>query len=183
MCLARVYRVGFWFGFIRSALLLAVVACNVLSIEAMPCLYCFLCATQPRMHAVGEESQQWVRACGSACLGGRSSCRRRIACNCGWPWGLWGGVDSLDEPQDRWGRRRYRPGKRVGGAGRGKEGCLQGSGGCGLQGERAPPVVRSVAWQSTECCRSGQGATRRRVIRTTGGGVCRARQGSDLRVR
>ena len=36
MPFARVYRVGVWFGFVRSALLLAVVTCIVLS----HALYC-----------------------------------------------------------------------------------------------------------------------------------------------
>ena len=35
-------RIGVWFGFDRSALLLAVGACVVLSFEAMPGLCCFL---------------------------------------------------------------------------------------------------------------------------------------------
>ena len=38
VCFARVYRVGVWFRFVGSALLLAVIACIVLSFEAMPCL-------------------------------------------------------------------------------------------------------------------------------------------------
>ena len=42
---ARLCRVGVWFGFVRSALLLAVVACIVLSFEAMPGLCCFLRVT------------------------------------------------------------------------------------------------------------------------------------------
>ena len=42
MSFARVNRVRVWSGFVRSALLLAVVACIVLSFEAMPGLCCFL---------------------------------------------------------------------------------------------------------------------------------------------
>ena len=42
---ARVCRVGVWFSFVRSALLLAVGTCIVLSFEAMPGLCCFLCVT------------------------------------------------------------------------------------------------------------------------------------------
>ena len=38
--------VGIWFGFVRPALLLAVVTCTVLSFEAMPGLCCFLRVTQ-----------------------------------------------------------------------------------------------------------------------------------------
>ena len=40
-----VYRVGVWFGFVMSALHLAVVTCTVLSFEAMPDLCCFLRVT------------------------------------------------------------------------------------------------------------------------------------------
>ena len=67
MSFARVYRVGVWFGFARSALLLAVAACIVLSFEAMPGLCCFLrvtlcpcgivscdCLLLPLLHAVFE---------------------------------------------------------------------------------------------------------------------------------
>ena len=36
MSFARVCRVGVWFGFVLSALLLAVVACIVMSFGAMP---------------------------------------------------------------------------------------------------------------------------------------------------
>ena len=39
---SRVCRVGFWFGFVGSALLLAVGTCVVLLFEAMPGLCCFL---------------------------------------------------------------------------------------------------------------------------------------------
>ena len=43
---ARVCRIGEWFGFVRSALLLAVVGtCVVLSFEAMPGLCCLLRVT------------------------------------------------------------------------------------------------------------------------------------------
>ena len=42
---ARLYRVGVWFGFVRSALLLADVTCIILSFEAMPGLCCFLRVT------------------------------------------------------------------------------------------------------------------------------------------
>ena len=40
-----VYRVAVWFRFVRSALLLAVVTCIVLTFEVMPGLCCFLRAT------------------------------------------------------------------------------------------------------------------------------------------
>ena len=42
---ARVCRVGVWFRFVRSALLLAAVTCIVLSFEAMPGLCCVLRVT------------------------------------------------------------------------------------------------------------------------------------------
>ena len=42
---ARVYRVGVWFRFVRSALLLAVVTYVVLLFEVMPGLCCFVCVT------------------------------------------------------------------------------------------------------------------------------------------
>ena len=45
---ARVCRIGAWFGFVRSALLLAVGTCCVLSFEAMPGLCCFLRVTHPQ---------------------------------------------------------------------------------------------------------------------------------------
>ena len=57
VCFARVYRVGVWFGFVRSALLLAVVACIVLSFEAMPCLCCFFRVT----HKTGNTYYQHKR--------------------------------------------------------------------------------------------------------------------------
>ena len=41
----RVCRVGVWFGFVRSALFLAVGTCAVLSFEALPSLSCFLRVT------------------------------------------------------------------------------------------------------------------------------------------
>ena len=55
MSFARVYCVTVWFGFVRSALLLAVVACIVLSFEAMPGLCCWPmllspCNTRPGTH-------------------------------------------------------------------------------------------------------------------------------------
>ena len=46
VCSVSVYRIGVWFDFVRSALLLAVVACILLSFEVMPCLCCFLRVTQ-----------------------------------------------------------------------------------------------------------------------------------------
>ena len=46
MSFVRVCRVGVWFGFVGSALPLAVVTCIVYSFEAMPGLCCFLCVTQ-----------------------------------------------------------------------------------------------------------------------------------------
>ena len=45
MSFARVYCVGVWFGFVRSALLLAVVTYIVLSFEAMLGVCCFLRVT------------------------------------------------------------------------------------------------------------------------------------------
>ena len=45
----RVCRVGVWFGFVRSALLLAVDTCVVLSFEALPGLSCFLRVTRERL--------------------------------------------------------------------------------------------------------------------------------------
>ena len=45
MSFARVCRLGVWFGFVRSALLLAVGTCTVLSFEAMPGLCCVLRVT------------------------------------------------------------------------------------------------------------------------------------------
>ena len=45
MSFARAYRVGVWFHFVWSALLLTVVAYVVLSFEAMPGLCCFLRVT------------------------------------------------------------------------------------------------------------------------------------------
>ena len=55
---ARVYRVRAWFGFVRSALLLAVVKCIVLSCQAMPCLCCFLRVTSKPMHLPSDKQQQ-----------------------------------------------------------------------------------------------------------------------------
>ena len=46
---ARVCRVGVWFDFGETALLLAVGTCIVLSFEAMPGLCCFLRVTQQRL--------------------------------------------------------------------------------------------------------------------------------------
>ena len=48
----RVCRVGVWFGFIRSALLLAVGTCIVLSFEAMLGLCCFLRVTPRNTRAI-----------------------------------------------------------------------------------------------------------------------------------
>ena len=49
---ARVCRIGVWFGFVRSALLLAVGTCIVLSFEAMPGLCCFHRVTQQLLTTV-----------------------------------------------------------------------------------------------------------------------------------
>ena len=51
LCLWRGCIVGVWFVFVRSALLLAVVTCIVLSFGAMPCLGCFLRVTHWQCHA------------------------------------------------------------------------------------------------------------------------------------
>ena len=45
LSLAQVCRIGVWFGFVGSALLLAVGTCVILSFEAMPGLCCFLRVT------------------------------------------------------------------------------------------------------------------------------------------
>ena len=45
-------RVGVWFGFVGSALLLEVGTCVVLSFEAMPDLCCFLRVTQDMAQSV-----------------------------------------------------------------------------------------------------------------------------------
>ena len=49
---ARVCRVGVWFGFVRSALLLAFGTCVVLSFEAMSGLCCFRRVTLARIHCM-----------------------------------------------------------------------------------------------------------------------------------
>ena len=57
MSFARVYRVGVWFAFVRSAVLLAVVLCWVdygLSSWVLLCLLCFLCVTHPLLIPVTE---------------------------------------------------------------------------------------------------------------------------------
>ena len=57
---ARVYRVGVWFGFVRSALLLAVVLCWVDSRFGswlLLGLLCFLRVTQEMAHAKAAKNQ------------------------------------------------------------------------------------------------------------------------------
>ena len=49
---------GVWFGLVRSALLLAVVTCIVLSFGAMLGLYCFLCVTQQQALLPCEHTAQ-----------------------------------------------------------------------------------------------------------------------------
>ena len=85
---ARVCRVGVWFGFVGSALLLAVGTCVVLSFEAMPGLCCFLRVTQDGCTKQGDfqndvevtDRYQWPLREHAAW---HYSSLQKSACNCG----------------------------------------------------------------------------------------------------
>ena len=57
---------GVWFGFVRSALLLAVGTCVVLSFEAMPGLCCFLRVTFLRGYGYRGSTMYGVFPCSYA---------------------------------------------------------------------------------------------------------------------